>query len=140
MTLDNNSKDLLKRLYESTPELNQEKNEARHGDIFWAKYYNSSNVIRESPVLIVSNDGDKEDVIVLKGTRNVERPDYDVQLDISFVNARNKTKYKTMAFRTNKITTIQRSDLSNKCSFDWGLNPDKHEEVIKKLSSSLGIS
>ncbi|MGM0807375.1 MAG: type II toxin-antitoxin system PemK/MazF family toxin [Bacillota bacterium] len=141
MNLGEDSKNLLKKLYNeiNKEKEDQEKREAKHGDLFWAVFQNSSNQRRESPVLIISDDGDTEDVVILKGTKNVNRPLLDVELNITFVNKNHKTIHKQTAFRTNKITTINRSQLDNRCTYDWKENPNKKEELSSKLKVSLGL-
>lgn len=59
---------------------------------------------------------------------------------ISYLNAKNNTKHKKTAFRTNKITTINRKALDNKCTFVWASNNEKYKELIGKLSESVGIT
>lgn len=141
MNLDNDSKNSLKNLFNDLvkKELEEQKQKASHGDLFWARYYNSSKEIRESPVLVISNDNDSEDVIIIQGTTNFDRPDYDVILEIDYTD-RNKNKVVAKgAFRTNKIFTIKRTDLDNKCNFNWEENMDKKSEFINKLKLSIGI-
>lgn len=139
MNLDDVSKDLLKQLSKHLSE-NEQKLTATHGDLFWAKYYNSSKEIRESPVLVIGKDNDKEDVIVIQGTKNTGRPDFAVAIDISYINKKNnRNETKRTAFRTNKIFTINRKDLDNKCSFDWNANSNKYDELVLKLKKSIGL-
>jgi hypothetical protein len=51
--------------------------------------------------------------------------EHDVVLEISYTNRKKQNVVAKGAFRTNKIFTINRTDLDNKCNFDWEKNSEK---------------
>jgi hypothetical protein len=74
---------------------------ARQGDFFLARYAVGLNTTRDSPVLVVGNDGDRLDVIVCSCSTRHPRAPFDVAVRL----------LKETVVRTNKVHTIARTQL-----------------------------
>jgi hypothetical protein len=107
----------------------EDKDNAKHGEFFFARYTisNSKKNERESPVFVISNDSDKEDVIVCSCTKEPARSDFDVLVQL---------KLPTQV-RTNKIYTIYREQLLFRISQQ--ANPDEYKKIIEKLKLAQGL-
>lgn len=106
--------------------LEQQRKSAQHGEFFFAKFL-VDNGLRESPVFVVSNDNDKNDVIVCKCTKQPAKSDFDVQV---------KLKQDTFV-RTNKVYTIERSQLLFK--IPQTATPTEYQDIIDKIKTALKL-
>lgn len=109
--------------------IEEDRKNAKHGDFFFAKYAvsNSKKPVRESPVFIISNDNDIEDVIVCNCTKQPPRSDFDV-----LVNLKLPTHV-----RTNKIYSIYRNQLLFK--IPQKANPEEYKYIIEKLKKAIKL-
>jgi len=62
--------------------ISNEIKEAKHKDFFFAKFQLTNGTIRRSPVLVISNDNDDEDVIVCSCTSHPPRTDFDIEIQL----------------------------------------------------------
>lgn len=110
--------------------LQQARKNAKHGDFFFAEYYNNSGQSKSAPVFIVSNDRDKEDVIICTCTSQASRGKWDklVQLE------------KPTYIRTNKIYTIRRNQLLFKIDYNLlSMSPCKYKEITASIKEALNL-
>ncbi len=110
--------------------LQQDRESAKHGDFFFAKYYNNSGQSKSAPVLVVGNDGDKDDVIICTCTSQASRGEWDKLVQLR----------KPTYVRTNKIYTIRRNQLLFKINYDLvnGL-PSKYKEIMDSIKKALNL-
>jgi len=92
--------------YAKSTKLAKDRQEAKQGDFFFANFLVNNGEVRKSPVFIVGNDHDQEDIIICSCTTQPARSDFDIAVQL---------KYETYV-RTNKIYTIRRDDLAFKIS------------------------
>lgn len=116
--------------YSKEAKLKQDREGAKHGDFFFAEYYNNSGQSKRAPVFIISNDGDKEDVIICTCTSQASRGDWDKLVQLR----------KPTYIRTNKIYTIRRDQLLFKINYDL-INklPNKYKEIMDSVRTALDL-
>lgn len=109
--------------------IDKQRQAAKHGDFFFAKFLltNDHNSPRQSPVFVISNDNDKDDIIVCKCTGQAAKTDFDVKVQLK----------NTTHVRTNKIHTISRSQLLFKIEHKF--QPEEYEAIIQKLKMALNL-
>lgn len=100
---------------------------AKHGEFFFAKFILANEEMRESPVFVVSNDNDSEDVVVCSCTKQPARSEFDILVQL---------KLPTQV-RTNKLYTIRRNQLLFKIS--QTANPEEYNKIIEKLKLALKL-
>lgn len=105
----------------------QQRKDAKHGDFFFAKSYIVTGDVRNSPVFIIGNDNDKEDVIICVCTKQPPKTEFDVEVQL---------RYKSY-IRTNKIYTIKRGQLAFKIPQE--ISSFSYNKVIEKISKALNI-
>lgn len=103
------------------------RQEALHGDFFFAEFFLSDGLVRRSPVFVIGNDGDTIDVIVCKCTTQPAKSDFDVKIQL---------KMETYV-RTNKIYTIGRNQLLFKIGHEF--ESGEYERIIEKLKKALNL-
>ena len=110
-------------------ELQQSRRNAKHGDFFFANYYNNSGQLKSAPVFIVGDDGDKNDVIICTCTSQASRGEWDKLVQLK----------KPTYIRTNKIYTIRRNQLSFKIDYDWTNYNLKYKEIMASIKTVLNL-
>ncbi len=116
--------------YLKKAKLKQDREGAKHGDFFFAEYYNNSGQSKRAPVFIVGNDGDKEDVIICTCTSQASRGNWDKLVQLK----------KPTYIRTNKIYTIRRNQLLFKIDYDLVNSlPQKYQEIMNSVRKALGL-
>jgi len=100
---------------------------AKQGDFFFANYLTGDGP-RKSPVFIVGNDNDKEDVIICKCTTSPPRTDFDKKVLL---------KEETYV-RTNKVYTIPRASLLFK--IPQSASPEEFKEIKDLIKKVFDIS
>ena len=106
----------------------KDNSETEHGSFFFAKFLVNDGSTRKSPVFIISNDNDDEDIIICSCTKQPAKTDFDVKV---------KLKYETYV-RTNKIYTIHRSQLLFK--IPQRPQPQEYNEIVGKLKLALKLT
>jgi mRNA-degrading endonuclease toxin of MazEF toxin-antitoxin module len=108
--------------------LKLDKENAKHGEFFFAKFILSNGEIRKSPIFVLSNKIDKnEDVIICKCTGQTSKSQFDVEVQL---------KEKTYV-RTNKIYTIYREQLLFK--IPQKASAEEYQKIIQKLKLALKL-
>jgi hypothetical protein len=110
-------------------QIQEDRKNAKHGDFFFAKYIVNSQKAeeRESPVFVISNDQDTEDVIICSCTKHPARSGFDVSVNLKLPTC----------VRTNKIYTIYREQLLFKIS--QTAQEKEYQEIIKKLKLAMKL-
>jgi hypothetical protein len=116
--------------YSRESKLKQDREEAKHGDFFFADYYNNSCQSKRAPVFVIGNDGDQEDVIICTCTSQASRGGWDKLVQLK----------KPTYIRTNKIYTIRRNQLHFKINYDLvNRLPNKYKEIIDSVKKALNL-
>ena len=101
---------------------------AKHGEFFFAEVFVNGGFKRPSPVFIISNDFDKEDIIICSCTSQPAKTEYDILVNLK----------KPTCVRTNKIYTIHREQLQFKIS--QIVSQEEYKLIIEKLKKSLNLN
>lgn len=108
----------------------QAREQATHGDFFFAKWATSDGYVRESPCFVLSPDqtDPHNELIILKCTSQPKRTAYDVPISCL---------RKASVIRTNKIYTIQRTQLLFPLAAS--LSNTEYAAVIEKVKEAQGL-
>ena len=104
-----------------------DRRNASHGEFFFARFALPGGNVRKSPVFVISNDGDKRDVVVLKCTGQPAKSDYDIEVQLA----------KETRVRTNKVYTVGRSQLLFK--IPQTASPKEYSDIITMFKQAMKI-
>lgn len=107
--------------------IQQDISNAKHGEFFFAKVLINNGQVRPSPVFVVSNDKDKEDVIICSCTTKPAKTKFDIKVQL---------KEETHV-RTNKLYTIRRNQLLFK--IPQTASPDEYKDILDKLKEAIKV-
>lgn len=103
---------------------------ASHGEFFFAKFILPNGVPTERPVFVISDDNDKNDVIICVCTKHPPRDNSDFDYPVII-------RGKEGSLRTNKVYTVEREQLLNPIGFT--LDPDDYSEIINKIKDAIRV-
>lgn len=109
--------------------LKRVREQAKHGDFFFAKWTTSDGYVRQSPCLVVSDHSDPHnEILILKCTTDPGRTEFDVPVTCL---------REPSVVRANKIYTIQRDQLA--FPIRAALSQEEYKDIIEKLKSALCV-
>lgn len=110
-----------------THELNEMRKNAKQGDFFFANFLSVTGNIRKSPVFVVGNDNDNEDIIICSCTGQPPKTEFDKKVNLK----------KETYVRTNKIYTVRRDQLLFK--IPQQTTPKEFKEIMDSLRKIFNL-
>ncbi|KGE20791.1 hypothetical protein PWYN_01015 [Paenibacillus wynnii] len=105
-------------------ELRDMRQNAKHGDFYFAVYTAINQPERNAPVFIVGDD-DRGDVVVCSCTKSPPRPPYDIKVQLKLPTS----------VRTSKLYTISREQLQFK--IPQTASVQEYKDIMLQLSKFL---
>jgi hypothetical protein len=114
---------------ESKARIEIERQQAKHGEFFFAEFDLLNGEKRKSPVFVIGNEKYKDDdLLICSCTSQPPRSIFDIRIQLK----------KETYVRTNKIYLIQRNQLLFK--IPQIATPDEYSEIIAKLKLAMKLN